>query len=59
MDDTGKKEHSALRSYYHSNCSTVAEGLRLLAGILGVEGVAPTLHPTPEVDTAEVNIGGP
>lgn len=48
-----------LKELSGSDLSTVSEGLRMLVGILGVEGMAPPLLLSPEVNAAEVNIGDP
>lgn len=42
-----------------SDLSTVSEGLRMLVGILGVEGMPPPLLLSPEVNVTGVNIGDP
>ena len=50
---------NGLKGLSGSDLSTVSEGLRMLVGILGVEGMAPPLLLSPEVNAAEADIGYP
>ncbi|MGE5284497.1 MAG: MarR family winged helix-turn-helix transcriptional regulator [Actinomycetota bacterium] len=50
---------NGLKGLSESDLSTVSEGLRMLVGILGLEGMSPPLLLSPEVNITGVTIGDP